>query len=158
MVTFSLSLSACGRQADNNYKFEKHGIYDVTETLTGISFKARFSAEQRELSFRSPEVINGLSAVSADGNVFSLSYRGINVTVGSFAVKTAGDFFAALELLDEAGTRTAIGIEAEVEGISASARIENGTITEIRFNDGLNTRNYKITTEATGWKTVQKLG
>lgn len=154
MSALLMSFSAC--KSKTEFIFKRQGIYSVSEENTDISFKATIGESQTVLSFTSPSVINGLTAIKNDGQEYNLKYGDINVSLGSFAVKTADDFFAAMETLEAAGVYKDGILSASVDGIEAKGIVENGCLTELYFKDGLNSRKYIITTEAAGWKTVQK--
>ena len=149
-----ISLSSCKGKAD--FVFDGKGIYFVNEVNTDISFTATIGDIQNTLKFTSPATINGLIATKTGENNYDFKYGDIGVSLGGFAIKTADDFFAAMETLEQAGVYDNNIMTATVDGIEAKGIFENGRLTELCFTDGINDRKYKISTEATGWKTVQK--
>lgn len=151
-----ISFTSCKEKVD--FVFDSKGIYQVTEVNTDISFTANMGEMQNRALFTSPSSIEGLTAVQTNGKGYDLKYKDMSVSLGSFAVKTADDFFAAMETLEQAGVYADERITATVDGIQVKGIIENGRLTRLYFTDGLNDRKYKITTEATVWKTVQKQG
>ncbi len=153
MGAIMLSFSSCGGKKD--FVFSKTGTYTVTDEETGVAFKAIVGEVQNRIVFTAPPAIEGLSAISNDGS-YTLEYKGMKVTLGSFAVETAEDFFEALELLESAGVYKSGVLSATVDGFNAEAKVKNSRITELCFKNGLRQRKYIITTEATVWKTVQK--
>lgn len=63
-----------------------------------------------------------------------------------------------METLELAGTVADGVISASIDDIEVKGIIENGCLTNLYFTDGISSREYTITTEATVWKTVQKQG
>ncbi len=149
------SLSACKKKTE--FVFIKQGLYTVTEEGTDISFKARIGETQNSLTFTSPSAIEGLCITgNGDGN-YVLDYKGIKVSLGSFAVMTGESFFAAMDTLAVAGKYKDGVIYAAVDGTEVKGIIKNGNIAVLYFTNGTENRKY-IITEATVWKTVQKQG
>jgi len=140
-------LSACRDNTD--YSFNINGRYTVTEENTGIAFMAEISDHGKQIVFTAPSALIGVKAYSTDGNIFTVESKDVSETLGSFSIKTANDFFAAMELLHNIGIRQGSTLSASIDSITAKALFENNCVTELAFNDGMHARKYKIITEAT---------
>ncbi len=155
MGALMLSFSSCGGK---DFVFNKQGTYNVTEEGTGVSFTAIIGEMQNRIIFTAPSAVEGLSAISDGSGGYTLDYKGMKVTLGSFAVETAEGFFEAMELIESAGVYKDGVLTATVDSYNAKGTVKNGCITELYFKGGILQRKYIITTEATVWKTVQKQG
>ena len=149
-----LSFTAC--KGNNGFVFQKKGTYQVVEEYTEISFTATIGDIQSTATFTAPSAVSGLVAIKDQEQGYKLKYGDMGISVGNFAVKAADDFFAAIDTLEMAGEFRDGVITASIDDIKVKGIIKNGCLSILHFTDGINSRKYIITTEATVWKTVQK--
>lgn len=147
VLPFVLLISAC-TTTDTGFEISQKGRYAVTEELSGIEFKAVLEGVYAEYSFTKPLSVTGLTAVTADGVGYTLSYGGIKTQLCGASVDIAADFSAALELLRSLGEHKNGVIHAQADALYAEATINENNISEISFYNGKQKRIYKIITEA----------
>lgn len=134
------------------------GVFSVTEQTSGAAFTATIEGESARCVFSLPRAAEGLSAETADGVTYTLSYSGVDFVTGGFAVETAANFKAALTLLRERGKTRNGAIEARADKIYAKGKIKDGALAAIDFFDGKKIRKYKIHREDETWTNARRQG
>ena len=147
LVLFS-SLLLCSCKSKNcDFCIPETASFTVEEETEGIVFKAILNGDAARLTFLHPAALNGLEASTAGSGTYNLCYNGRSCELGTFSVKNAADFIAALKLLKCGGTCKGSHFTASADSLYADAEFENGSLKKIVYFDGMQKKIYKIDME-----------